>query len=231
MQRELTELRAKVGTFEQFMEDMKKREAQAAKQGLRLRSSRSTTRDRDGTPDMYTDEETRTKKLFPINTYTREMDWFLRQRAVHTFIYYEVMRVAYRTYPVFKPDAEFVIAKYMDYLLSTRLQSHLAKATGKRGKAKMDYGRAPMPSIVVQIAEQELTDLGKRRVPGYREVPEVMKDRCGAARRNKVIESDHVSSATSVEVMAHRLYNERMDFADANEVKNTLTCIYLSLST
>ncbi len=195
-----------------------KRQQMESKDKGRARSSRASTRDRDSTPPMYTDEESRARKYFPINNYTRAMDWFLRQPAVQTLIYYEVMRVTYRTYPVFKPDAEFMIAKYMDYLMSTRLQTHLAKANGNRGRANMDFGRAPMPNVVVQIAETRLTDLAKRRVPGFREVADVMKDRCGAARRNKVIECDYVSTSSSVEVMAHRLYNERMTFAEANEV-------------
>ncbi len=185
-----------------------------------LKAKQQSTR--EGTPHMYNDTETLVQRYFPINTYTPEMDWFIQQKPVRTFLYYETMRVAYRTHPPFKPDAEFVMGKFMDALMSKRLQTHFSKATGTK-KKNQDYGRVPLPAVVVDIANVELLNLGKQRIPGSKETAEFLKDRCNSARRIHVINSSTVLESKCIEEMAHKLFTERIDFVNKHEV--TVSCI------
>ena len=173
---------------------------------------------REDTPQMYNDTETMLQRFFPINTYTPAMDWLIQQKPVRTFLYYETMRVAYRTHPPFKPDTEYVLGKFMDYLMTKRLQSHFSKATGT--KKKQDYARVPLPQIVVDMANNEFLNLGKRKIPGSKDNAEFFKDRCNSARRIHVLNAANVLESSCVEEMAHKLFTERVDFVSKHEVRN-----------
>ncbi len=179
--------------------------------------AKQKVRTREDTPDMYNDYETQLYYYFPINVYTKAMNWLLKQPIVRKFLEYETIRVVYRNHPPFKPDAEFVFGKFLDYLMTRRQQSHWCKSTG-RGRSQ-DYGRAPMPDIVVDIAEKELVDVGKRRVPGSKNVAEFVKDKCNSARRHQVLGSQYVKDSKSVQEMAYRILGERVDFMKKHEVR------------
>ncbi len=190
--------------------------------GQQSQPAQGESRDRSGassraqTPPYYNDVEDDLAKYFPINEYTMPMNWLLKKPIVQRFIYYEVIRRAYRTHPVFKPDAEFIIGIYMDFLMSPRLQTHFGKSTGTGGT--MDFARCPMPQVVVEIADTVLLDLGKRRVPGTRTNADAIKDRCNNVRRFQVLGSDYIKDATSRQEMAHRLLGERQDFYERHMV-------------
>ncbi len=171
---------------------------------------------RDGTPPMYNDAESKVLELFPINIYNEAIDWLLKQPVVQRLIYFDVIRLAYRNHPVFKPECDWVIARYMDYLLSQRLQTHFAKAT--KVKRKTDYSRVPMPKVIVDIADTHLVDLGKRRVPGSKDTADFMKGRCNTARRIHLLYSEHVLGAKSLQEMAFFIYAERVDFVAKHDV-------------
>ncbi len=174
-------------------------------------------RTRDETPEMYNEYETQLYCYFPINIYTPAMNWLLKRPIVRRFLQYETIRTVYRNHPLFKPDAEFVFGKFLDYLMTRRLQSHWCKSTGS-GRSQ-DYGRAPMAGIVVDIAEKELVDVGKRRVPGSKDVSEFVKDKCNSARRHQVLGAQYVKDSKSVQEMAFRIYSERVDFISKHEVR------------
>ncbi len=178
--------------------------------------SRSGSATRGHTPPYYNDVEDDLAVYFPINEYTMPMNWLLKKPIVKKFIYYEVIRRAYRTHPLFKPDAEFIIATYMDFLMTPRLQSHFGKSTATGGT--MDFARCPMPQVVVEIADTDLLDLGKRRVPGTGTNAEAIKTRCNNVRRMQVLGSDYIKEAESRQEVAHRLLGERVDFYNKHMV-------------
>ncbi len=171
---------------------------------------------RDSTPPMYNSAETDIMELFPINIYNEPMDWLLKQRIVQRFIYFDVMRLVYRSHPVFKPECDWVTARYMDYLLSQRLQTHFTKATDI--KRKTDYSRVPMPKVVLEIAEVHMKDLGKRRAPGVKGLADFMKDRCNSNRRVHLLNSAHVQAAKSIQEFAWLIMAERVDFVEKHDV-------------
>ena len=177
------------------------------------------TASRGNTPPYHNDTESEIASYFPINQYTQAMNWFLKRPIVQTFLYYEVIRIAYRTHPLFKPDADFVLGVYMDYLCSTRLQTHFGKSTGSG--STLDFARFPMPQVIVDIANTKLVDIGKRRVPGGKDNAELIKVRGNNMRRNHLLGSDYIRGSASVEQMAHRILTERHDFYEMHVVSST----------
>ncbi len=178
----------------------------------------STGARREATPQYYNDAESELDSYFPINQYTEPMDWLLKQPIVHTFFHYEVIRRVYRKHPIFKPESDVVLSSYMDYVASTRLQTHFAKATTR--VTKMDYGKFPMPMVFVKIALDQLMDLGKQRIPGTKDVATFIKDRCANTRRSHVLNSEFILESDSQQEMAHRLLAEREDFVSMHAVSN-----------
>ncbi len=146
-------------SFQEFEKQMREMREEMEK-SLAEKKKALALASRDTTPPMYNDAESQVIELFPINIYTEAVDWLLQQPIVQRLIYYDVMRLAYRTHPVFKPEADQVINRYMDYLISMRLQTHFAKSTSV--KRKMDFSRVPMPKVIVEIADTQMIDLGKR---------------------------------------------------------------------
>ncbi len=179
-------------------------------------TSTTRTATREDTPEYVKDTETRVLNLFPINKYTEAVDWMLKQPVVQDLIYYETMRTVYRKLPVFKPESNFVIESFMDNTFSVRLQTHCGKATTRVSKA--DYGRFPLPMIALKIAQENLSNLGKLRVPGGKSVADFIKDRCANLRRTYLIGSDFMEGSDSVQEMAHRMLAERVDFVQNHKV-------------
>ncbi len=193
----------------QAMKELMSQSLEAQKKSLAVAA-------RDSTPPMYNDAETQIMALFPINIYNEPMNWLLSQSIVQRFIYFDVMRLIYRSHPVFKPEADWVTARYMDYIMSQRLQTHFAKATKVR--RRMDYSRVPMPMVLHDIAETHLKDLGKRRTPGAKTMANFMKDRCNSNRRVHLLNSAHVQAAKSKQEMAWLIMAERVDFVEKHDV-------------
>ena len=207
-QKELGRLFTGFGELKDFVKQL------AEKSTTKPAPTRTATR--GDTPDYHNDVETQIVKYFPINKYTMAMDWFIKQPIVQDFIHYEVMRKVYRTHPVFKPESDKVLGKYMDWLVSFRLQSHFGKATTR--VCPMDYGRFAMPMVMLKIAEERILNLGKLRVPGAKDVAEFLKDRCQGQCRTKVLGSDFLEGSESVQEMAHRILAERVDFIQEHQV-------------
>ncbi len=171
---------------------------------------------RDDTPEYHNEAESRILALFPINYYSEAMDWIVKQPIVHDLLYYEVIRDTYRLLPVFKPESNVILESFMDIALSTRLQSHMGKPTPR--STVHDYGRFTMPMVFLHIAQDKLAGLGKLRAPGTKDVADFMKDRCAGFRRTKVICGPFMAGSTSVQQLAHRIMNERVDFAKKHKV-------------
>ncbi len=204
--------------FEQKMKDfLQKLNAEKEIEVAKLRK-KAAVADRDSTPPMYNEAEADVIALFPINIYTEAIDWLLKQRVVQNLIYFDVMRVVYRNHPVFKPEAEIVTSHYMDYIMSTRLMTHLAKSTTKN--RKLDFSRVPCPAVFVDIVDNNMVDLGKRRVPGAKDNSAFMQHRCNSVRRTHLLNSDYVKSSPSMQQMAHSILAERVDFVAKNEVRS-----------
>ncbi len=161
-------------------------------------------------PFKYSNIETKIKIYFPMNKYTKTMEWFLKQDIVREFMKFEVMRKVYEKNPPFKPDAEQVASKYIDYLLSPRMQGHFAKATGS--SALVDFGRAKLPRAILNIADEDLKGLAKGRIPGSKDNAEFIKDKCNASRRTHLLKSDYLKEATSIQDVAIRILWDRHDF-------------------
>ena len=70
----------------------------------------------------YSQAEHRLKRLFPINHYTEAMEHLLNAPIVRRFIYLEVMRKLYGDNPPTRPDAEYVIHVYANYIFDKRFQ-------------------------------------------------------------------------------------------------------------
>ncbi len=177
----------------------------------------TTTKEvRESTPEYVKDTETRVLNLFPINRYTEAIDWMLQQRIVQRLIYFDTIRTVYRQLPVFKPESNFVIESFMDNTFSVRLQTHCGKATTR--VSKRDYGKFPLPMVMLKIAQEDLSNLGKLRVPGGKSVADFIKDRCANLRRTYLIGSDFIEGSDSVQEMAHRMLAERVDFVQKHKV-------------
>ncbi len=171
---------------------------------------------RDTTPAYYNPAEDDLVPYFPINKYTKAMDWVMQQPVVHKFLQYETMREVYKTHPVFKPESDIVLGAYMDYVASVRLQTHFGKATTRVSKA--DYGRFPMPMAFLKVAQDELKTLGKQRTPYAKSVADFIKDRCNNLRRTHVIGSEFIKGTETLQEMAHRMMAERLDFVQEHAV-------------
>ncbi len=175
---------------------------------------------RDDTPEYTNEAESRVLALFPINYYSQAMEWLVQQPIVQDLIKYEVMRDVYRLLPVFKPESNTVLERFMDIVLSVRLQTHMGKPTPR--STTHDYGRFTMPMVFLQIAQDKLAGLGKLRAPGAKDVADFMKDRCTGFRRTKVLCGPFMAGSDSVQQLAHRIMNERMDFAKKHKVSYVL---------
>ncbi len=201
----------KIGVDEMRL-SVAKRDARAQSQALSVISGSSHEPD-----PSYNEYETRLKKLFPINVYSRTMNWLLQQKPVQTFLQYEIMRRAYSGYPTTKPDLEHVMSKYFDYMLSNRLQSHLGKAV--EGTSPLfHFGRFPLPKVILDIAKKELKGLSKQPAPGMKTEIDYFKDWTTTAKRNFLNNNQWVLDADSLEQMAQRLMWERMDFFTKHKV-------------
>ncbi len=170
------------------------------------------------TPPYHNDTECKIVPYFPVNIYTEPMEWFLQQPIVQEFLYYETLRKVYQTHPVFKPESDTALGKFMDTVISVRLQTHFGKATLR--VSKMDYSRFPMPMVLLQICKDWMMNLGKQRLPGSKDIAEFFKDRCNGQRRNKLLASDFLAGSESVEELAHRILAEREDFISKHEVND-----------
>ncbi len=161
------------------------------------------------TPPEKSEAEFNLASVFPINTLTEPVLWLLKRRVVRKFLTYEVMRKVYKATTLFKPDLEHVAATFMDYVMSTRLQTHM----GKAGHGKnLDFSRVALPAIFVEIIREDLAYMAKLQAPGNKSMEDFLKDRCNSTRRIHLLGSDYVSGATSVQEMAFRILHERLDF-------------------
>ncbi len=218
LQRELSRVVSGFGELKQFVQQLAEQKGKSTS-GVTTSQAPSTkakTMTRDDTPEYVNDAESSVLALFPINYYSKAIDWLIRQPIVHDLIYYEVMRIAYRKLPVFKPDSNQILEAFMDAILSVRLQTHMGKPTPRA--TNHDYGRFTMPMVFLRIAQDKLAGLGRLRAPGVKDVADFLKDRCAGYRRTKVICGPFMAGSESVQQLAHRILNERVDFAQKHKV-------------
>ncbi len=180
---------------------------------------RASTVPPEDTPPNKSEAEFKLANVFPINTLTEPMLWLLERPVVRRFLRYEVIRKVYKATSVIKPDLELVASKFMDYVMSTRLQTHM----GKSGRGRnLDFSRVALPEIFLDIIRNELAELGKIPAPGTKSLEDFIKDRCNSTRRIHLIGSDYISTAPSVQEMAFRILHERLDFFYRHQVRALL---------
>ncbi len=158
--------------------------------------------------------------LFPINEYTPAMDWLLRQDPVQKYLFYEMMRRLYNGNPTSKPFFKTVVADFFDYVISDRLACHLGKSTGT--VQGLQFGRFPMPRTLVNIVERNLVSLHRQPIPGEKDCSALFVNKCNGAKRQHLMNSVYLQSATSQQEMAQRLLWERKDFYNHHRV--SMTC-------
>ena len=180
------------------------------------RKYRASTIPPEETPPNLSEVEFRLKRLFPINTLTQPMMWLLGRPRVRRFLYYQILRALYTKKPPSKPDYEFVAGKALDYMMSQRLQTHMGKAGGGRN---LDFSRMPMPEVFIDIIANDIAPLGRMPAPGDKSLPDFLKDKCNGVRRTKVIGSNYVLDARSVQHMAFIILHERLDFFHRHRVR------------
>lgn len=166
---------------------------------------------------MLTEPEHELLKIFPINTYTREVGWLLVQKPVQEFIRYAVMKQLYGNAPTHRPDPEIVTYRFCDFVFSKRFLAHCAKPTGQ-GRRR-DHGRCKFPLIVYNILMANVANLGNAPLPGLRLHDEIVKDKCNTLVKNNIKASPYVLGSSSIEQMAHRLFHERVTFYENHKVK------------
>ncbi len=200
--------------------DAAKKGASTSEPSTSKSSTWTKTFTRGKTPEYTNEAESRVLELLPINYYSEAIDWLVRQPIVQDLIYYEVMRDVYRQLPVFKPESNVVLERFLDIVFSIRLQTHMCKPTPRA--TAQDYGRFTMPMVFLDLAQEKLAGLGKLRAPGTKDVADFLKDRCAGFRRTKVICSPFMAGSQSVQQLAHRILNERVDFATKHKVTQVL---------
>ncbi len=220
LNRELTRVVSGFGELKKFVQDIAEQRGKTTSGVSTSQESatKSKKQTRGKTPEYVNDAESKVLALFPINYYSKAMDWLNQQPIVQDLIYYEVMRIVYRLLPVFKPDSNQVLEAFMDAVMSVRLQSHMGKPTPRH--SQQDYGRFSMPMVFLKIAQDRLAGLGRLRAPGSKDVADFMKDRCTGQRRNKVLCGPFTAGSASVQQFAHRILNERLDFAEKHKVSD-----------
>ncbi len=181
-------------------------------------------------PPFVHEAESKLLGLFPINVYTPAMDWLLQQTIVKKFLYFEVLKKVYSDLPSTKPDIKIVISEFYDYTISPRLGAHLGKSTGKA--AGLQFGRFPFPATLVNIAERNLASLHRERLPTTDDVSGLLRNRTNAAKRNYLTTSKYLNDSESMQVMAQRLYWERMDFYNHHRVSScvSIDCRYMVIA-
>ncbi len=193
---------------------------------LRTEPSQASGGGPDDPPVSY--NESRVLALFPINKYTKAINWLLKQESVRELIKNQMMYKIYAEPRLFKPDSEFVVKKYLDFLLSSRVQTHMGKATG--GGRNLDFSRCPLPMPVLNIADEKLGRLSKNRPPGARDNAEFLKSRCNDARTLKVHNSEWILESSCQEEMAIRIFFERIDFYENHMVRMQQSVIMCSIN-
>ncbi len=158
--------------------------------------------------------------LFPINVYTKAMHWLLSRRVVRRFLYYETLKQVYTGFTTTKPDMENCVGAYLEYTLSTRLQAHLGKALtkGATSSSLFHFGRFPLPEPILSIATEEIMKMAKKRAEGSKDEADFMKERCTTIKRTFINNGEWPTKAPSQEVMALRLFWERMSFFQKHKV-------------
>ncbi len=177
---------------------------------LRLPRYSQASSSSDEPPPIYTAVETQLLRLFPIPVYTPAIDWLLKQPVVKTFIFYQMTRRQYTNIPRGKPDWEIVIADYLDFMCTIRLQGHMGKAGSKSGK--LHFGRFPLPDAILQISNENIASLHRVRVPGDRDNATLFREKCAAIKRNRITYAEWVMKSESVQEMAQKYLWERYDF-------------------
>ncbi len=175
----------------------------------------STSTSSDEPPHVH-EAESKLMRYFPINVFTPAMKWLLQQKPVRKYLYIEVMRRCYKGTPTNKPEPRIVYGEFYDYVISDRLGAHLGKSTG--APAGLQFGRFPFPQQLVDIAERNLASLHRDLLPLDTDASGVFVHRCNAAKRNYLMTSKYLNGAESMQLMAQRLYWERLDFYNHHKV-------------
>ncbi len=184
---------------------------------LTLQRGPSTATGPPGKDPPVSQIEARVLNLFPINKYTRAIDWMLKQPVVRRLIYIKILSICYSDSVQFKPDNQYVVSTYMDTVATPRLQGHFGKATG--GGRNLDFGRCPMPMALLAIANEDLAPLAKKPVPGSMDNAEFLKERNNTVRKKTLMKSNYISQASCQEEMAMRILFERIDFYENHMVR------------
>ncbi len=193
---------------------------------LTLRKGHATASGGASEPPHVSHLEEQVFSYFPINKYTKPMHWLLKQETIREVIYIQVLKKVYKDPTLFKPDAEFVMKKYLTFLLSDRIQGHFGKATG--GGRNLDFSRCPLPMPILNLANDMLGRLHKNRPPGAKDNAEILKVKCNETRRAKLIHSDKILGCSSQEEMALLIFLERIDFYENHQVIGHCTiCLFV----
>ncbi len=186
-------------------------------------SQRSTVSASSSEPvPVYSGVESTLYNIFPINVYTKAVDWLLHKEPVKKYIFYQVMARIYTIAPPSKPDWETVMTEYLDYILSIRMQAHMGKAGGNANK--LHFGRFPLPDAVMTIAKENISSLHRDRVPGDKDYATFFRTKCNGIKRNHLLNAAYVVKSESKQEMAQKLLWEKYDFYTQNKVTSLHLC-------
>ncbi len=172
---------------------------------------------------MVNDIESKLIGVFPINVWTKATNWLLKQDIVQRFLEYRVMAKAYSDIPREKPTWTYVMGVYYDIVISHRLMAHTGKSTAKL--SSLSFGRFPLPQVIVDIADNVMIKLHTDRVPGDNDNSTFFKNRNNGLRRTYLTNNNYATGAPTMQLMAQRIYWERMDFYNKHKVKLPYFCV------
>lgn len=174
-----------------------------------------------------TEAEANLAACFPINEYTPAVQYLLGREIVKDYVRNEMMKRLYGDSPTHRPDAEGVAYNFLDFMFTLRLQSHICQGTAH--PKSVDFGRFPMPKVVMNMYDSHIANLGQPPLPGMRQPNVIMKDRTATVRRSCILGSTYIDSADTVQVITIRLYWERMSFFKRHSVRCPPDVMSLSL--